>query len=273
MARQPPEVRLACRASSVDAARSRPRARHAASPARACRARPHASSSAGAQRRDRLRRRRVAQPVRSGGRARAIIRRWIASARGMSISCSVIDHISVSHGSGLRRTRSHGSRADRAADQRVVAEALVERQQVVVDPDGEAHPRDALARGRLVSGAGGEDDAGRRPPRPARRRRAAAARTRRRGDATARPATADRAGTAPSAVVRPRRTSSATLNRGAAGGRRPGTSSTTRSRRSGLLLRFLSALLGAVARDDGDRRGAGARSRSPRARRPGRRAR
>ena len=36
-------------------------------------------------------------------------RRWIATARSNSISCSVIAHASASHGSGLRRTRRCGS--------------------------------------------------------------------------------------------------------------------------------------------------------------------
>ena len=113
---------------------------------RALGARPQASSSAGAQPAIVAADGESRRPSAAAARARAIMRRWIAVARGMSISCSVIDHISVSHGSGLRRTRSHGRGADRAADHRVVAEARVERPQVVVDPGREAHPRDALTR-------------------------------------------------------------------------------------------------------------------------------
>ena len=151
---------------------------------------------------DRRRRRRVAQaPWRRP--KRAIMRRWIAIARGMSISCSVIDHISVSHGSGLRRTRSHG----RARTARPITgssrEALVELRQVVVD----ARSRSASARSPRArpppTPRAPRTRCRTRRPRPARRRRAAAARARRRAGASARPATAARAGTS-SAAARPR---------------------------------------------------------------------
>ena len=99
---------------------------------------------------------RAARPQRARRSAR-----WIAAARSNSISCSVIAHASASNGSGRRRTRSRGSRAHRAADQRVEAEALVERAQVVVDAEREAHPLDRLARPRPVVGRGAEHARGR----------------------------------------------------------------------------------------------------------------
>ena len=66
------------------------------------------------------------------------------NARVVSMSCSVIAQASASNGSGRRRARSHGARRTTGADERVGAEALVERPQVVVDAEREAHPRDRL---------------------------------------------------------------------------------------------------------------------------------
>ena len=67
----------------------------------------------------------------------------------MSISCSVIAHISASHGSGWRRTRSHG----RARTARPITGSSAKRSWNSVrsssTPDREAHPRDPLARRRL----------------------------------------------------------------------------------------------------------------------------
>ena len=88
-------------------------------------------------------------------------RRWISSARSSSISCSVIDHASASHGAGAAVDAQVRVRAHRLADHRVAGEALVERPQVLVDAGGEAHPLD---RGL-----------GRRPARRARPRTARAA--------------------------------------------------------------------------------------------------
>ena len=248
---QPREVGVRRRGSRRARPRGAPRARpRGASPARACRARPQASSSAGAQAAIAARRRRVAQRAVARGRSAAIMRRWIAIARGMSISCSVIAHIRASHGVGVAAHAQPRAGADRAADQRVVAEARVELRQVVVDrrrrsasarcPRARPPPRRRARRRRCR----------RPPPRPARRRRAAAARARRRAGASARPATAARAGTSSAAhdladehdrLLSPSRSDDPAVGRrgcplastrGAAGGRRSGTSSTTRSRRS-----------------------------------------
>ena len=202
--------RARSRSREVDAAARRPRAPRGAAPARAWAARSNASSS----RRRRARRcaagvGHVAQPgVRAAAaEARAISRRWIASARSSSISCSVIAHASVSHGAGRRRTRSVRVRAHRAADHRVVAEALVERPQVVVDAGREAHPLDRRRGRRLGSPRG---------PRTARGRGAGWATAdqhrlavdvqqphaaRRRGGAAARPPSRGRGGTATAACT------------------------------------------------------------------------
>ena len=207
---------------------SRPRGRSGSSPGRAWRA----------GRRPRARRARRAAIVSAEGESRrpskrrpnaAVMRRWIAIARGMSISCSVIDHISVSHGCGLRRTRSAGSRADRAPDHRVVAEARVEVGEVVVDPGREAHPRDPLARGglrrrpRREHGPGPATTTGcaadvQEPhePGPAPPREPAERRPSRNG--------AQRGSTTSRTSTKPARS---TVSRGAAGGRRPGRSATT----------------------------------------------
>ena len=170
------------------------------------------------------------------------MRRWIAIARGMSISCSVIAHISVSHGSGLRRTRSHGC----ARTARPITGSSRKRAwklgEVVVDPGREAHARDAR----------------RAPPPPsprARRTRCPATATTTGSPSTcsSRTSPLPRRRVSPSSEARPeperrparrddlahederarrtpcrgRRPRAGATRRGAAGGRRPGTSSTT----------------------------------------------
>ena len=89
-----------------------------------------------------------ARSAGSGGRTRRTSRRWISSARSSSISCSVIDHASASHGAGAAVDAQVRVGAHRLADHRVAGEALVERPQVVVDAGGEAHALDRrLGRG------------------------------------------------------------------------------------------------------------------------------
>ena len=77
--------------------------------------------------------------------------------RSNTISCSTIAQARALNGSGWRRTAG-ALGAQRGPDQRVVAEALVERAQVVVDAEGEAHardrrlgPRPSCARGRRTA--------------------------------------------------------------------------------------------------------------------------
>ena len=85
------------------------------------------------------------------------MRRWIATARSNSISCSVTAFDSASHGTGARRDAQLGHRPDRLADHGVVAERVVERAQVVVDGGGEAQPPDPPHRVRLRRRARAED--------------------------------------------------------------------------------------------------------------------
>ena len=82
------------------------------------------------------------------------------------MSCSQIAQASASNGSGRRADAQVRARAHRAADQRVVAEALAERAQVVVDAEREAHPRDRLL------------EAASRPRRPASQARRSTTRSR-----------------------------------------------------------------------------------------------
>ena len=168
-------------------------------------------------------------------------RRWIAAARGLSISCSQIAHARASNGSGRRRTRSHGARRSARPMQRVPAEALVERTQVVVDAEGEAHALDTLpgglaesarARRRRPAPAGAGRRARRRPPPPrgsaarARRRAAAPSRRARRTTAGGR-ATRGRTSTRSShAGPRGRATGASRARRAGAG--RPGTTASPR---------------------------------------------
>ena len=98
------------------------------------------------------------------GRSRAqrgpsmrISRRWISIARSSSISCSVIAPSSASHANGRRRMRTAGFARTACADERVVAEAVVERPQVVVHAEREAHAGDPLRGRRLGLRAGAED--------------------------------------------------------------------------------------------------------------------
>ena len=153
----------------------------------------------------------------------------------------------------LRRTRSHGSRPDRAADHRVVAEARVEVRQVVVDPGRAKRIRAIPSRARRLDGrprgehGPGDGDHDRlavhvqqphepvaAPPRQPVQRGGPSRNGAQRGSTTSRTSTSRRGGReervarAPSQPARPR-----ALSRGAAGGRRPGTSATRRSRRSG----------------------------------------
>ena len=68
-------------------------------------------SSAGAVPARRAASGRSRRPVAGQARPRRkTIRRWIATARGKSMSCSVIAHASASNGSGRRMIRSHGRR-------------------------------------------------------------------------------------------------------------------------------------------------------------------
>ena len=67
--------------------------------------------------------RHVAQARPARRPSAAIMRRWISIATVVSISCSVTAASSVCHGSGARRTRSHGRARTARADHRVVAEA------------------------------------------------------------------------------------------------------------------------------------------------------
>ena len=134
-------------------------------------------------------------------------RRWISSARWSSISCSVIDHASASHGAGAAVDAQVRVRAHRLADHRVAGEALVERPQVLVDAGGEAHPLDRGLGRRPALRAGREQHALRRGldhrrPAPARRRRAAAAPATRRGGAGSRRRSRGRCGTATAASPR-----------------------------------------------------------------------
>ena len=100
------------------------------------------------------------RPVRAQRRPqRRTIRRWIAAARTNSISCSVIAQASASNGSGRRRDAHPRPGAHGRADQRIVAEALVEGAQVVVDAQREPHPLDRQARGRLVGSLSAEKHA------------------------------------------------------------------------------------------------------------------
>ena len=63
----------------------------------------------------------------------------MASARSASMSCSQIAHASASNGSGRRMTRRCGRARTERPDERIGAEAVVERAQVVVDAEREAH--------------------------------------------------------------------------------------------------------------------------------------
>ena len=74
--------------------------------------------------------------------SRATRRRSIPAARSYSISCSQIAQTSASNGSGRAADPQPRIGPDRGADQRIKAEALVERPQVLVDPEGGAHPLD-----------------------------------------------------------------------------------------------------------------------------------
>ena len=65
------------------------------------------------------------------------------------MSCSQIAQASASKATGRRDDAQPRPAAQRGPDQRVVAKALVERAQVVVDAEREAHPRDR----RLGAGA------------------------------------------------------------------------------------------------------------------------
>ena len=107
IAAQPPPRRA--RGRRGRRGRRRPRAPRGAAPARAAAARsrpaarpapaPRAAPASGMSR----------SPVCGQRRPRrAIRRRWIATARSNSISCSVTAHASASHGSGRRGTRSRG---------------------------------------------------------------------------------------------------------------------------------------------------------------------
>ena len=76
------------------------------------------------------------------------------------MSCSQIAHASASNGSGRRRTRRYGRARTERPDERVVAEAVVEGAQVVVDAEREAHPRrSASSATSRWSAPGAEHDA------------------------------------------------------------------------------------------------------------------
>ena len=68
----------------------------------------------------------------------------MASARSASMSCSQIAHASASNGSGRRMTRRCGRARTERPDERIGAEAVVERAQVVVDAEREAHALQGL---------------------------------------------------------------------------------------------------------------------------------
>ena len=109
-----------------------------------------------------------ARRTRCGVRGDAISRRWIDTARAPSMSCSQTAHASASNGSGRRRGRSQGLRRRSGPEQRVAPEAAVERAQVVVDAEREAHPLDATAAALPI--AAPRPGCGPRPPRPTRAR-------------------------------------------------------------------------------------------------------
>ena len=138
---QPPPGPLVVGTRAGRRGRARPRARRGAASARgpargrrtrAAPARSPASAAALGRSRSSVCRRRARPSART-------IRRSIPAAREYSISCSQIAHASASNGSGRRVGRSHGVRRTTGADQRVVAEARVERREVVVDAEREAH--------------------------------------------------------------------------------------------------------------------------------------
>ena len=190
------------------------------------------------RRRRRPPRRRARRAARSPGSARpstAIMRRWIATARSNSISCSVtageqrLPRLRPAADPQVR-VRAHGrpitgsSRKRSWNGRRSSSTPVAKRMR--------AMPSAAAA---SVRGARGEQHAvgapaARRRRARARRRGAAAAAATRRGGASGRRPTRRRAGTATAARPRPgarRRPASAparALNRGAAGGRRPGRS-------------------------------------------------
>ena len=144
----------------------------------------------------------------------AIIRRWIATARSNSISCSVTAASSASHGTGRRRTRRRGCARTALPITGSSRKRVVERAQVVVDAGREAHPRDPLGR-RLPPCRARAANSTRSARRlhdadedRARRRGAAAAAATRRAGASGRRPTRRRAGTATAAPPRPEARSS-----------------------------------------------------------------
>ena len=190
----------------------------------------------------------------------------------MSISCSVIENISVSHGSGLRRTRSSGlARTARpmTGSSRKRAWKSARSSSIPRRP----HPRDPLARGGLGARPRGEHGPGRgdhdrlvadveqpHDPVPAPPREPAGGHGPRRNGA--------QRGSRPRARAR----SPHPLARSVAA--QQVDVDQERARRDDLAERaraaaLLERLLGPVARDDGDRRGARDEARSRRARRPG----
>ena len=75
------------------------------------------------------------------------------------MSCSQIAQASASKATGRRDDAQPRPAAQRRPDQRVVAKALVERAQVVVDAEREAHPRDRGGRVGAVLRPGAEQHA------------------------------------------------------------------------------------------------------------------
>ena len=285
-AQPPPRRARGRRASRSTRARRRPRAPRGAARAPA-RARGRTTASrAGASAGDRRRRRHVAQAgLRAAARrARRRIRRWIATARSNSISCSVIAPASASHGSGAA---ADAQAAGRARTARPISgssrKRVVERPQVVVDAGARsASARCPPRRAGLGRRPGARRARGRRAGwttphvHAARRRRAAAAAATRRGGAARRRPTRRRSrnghggatstrsstGAAGHAVAQSRR----------AGGRRPGTScdADDLAERRPWPARARGAARDARRRrDDGDRRRRRRRSPSRPARRPG----
>ena len=167
-------------------------------------------------------------------------RRWISSARWSSISCSVIDHASASHGAARRWMRSVRARAHRLADHGVAARSA---RRTGAGPRRRRSPS-ACARSPPRRRAGWPQRAANSTrcgavcaTRDEHRlvvRRAAAASASRRGGAGSRRPSRGRCGTAtgasPRRAGRPVRQPRGAVNPGAAGGRRRGTSCSRRSR-------------------------------------------
>ena len=190
---QPPPAALVVGRAQVDAAAATSRAaRRSASarPARRSKRLQQRGRDAGQRGRRRARRAARSRGQRRPER-RARSARWIAAARSNSMSCSQTAQASASNGLGPAAGRAAtAARARERPDQRVVAEALVERRA----GRRRRRARSACARDRLLATAArsgpqrAEHDpvarrAGRAHDHRPRRRRAAGARARRRGGA------------------------------------------------------------------------------------------